>query len=544
MRWWLAVLLVPLVAGQPQLTAVVPDLPGAHDHDEAVAITSPVAWDLTGYGLTDGEDTWWFPAGSRLEAGVETWVVGNETAWAMFDGPPAHWTFDLRLGNQGDDVTLMGPGGGVDSMVYDDVMVTGQAQVLRRDDDWVTPRIHRLGESNLDRPTFTGAATLYASPDNSHEVLLGLLGQATERVHLHVYQLGLPSLVDAVAAAAERGVDVQILVEDHPVGTSREEKHEANQWLGQIVAAGGEAVRAGSVRYAFHHLKVLIADDTVALQSENWVRTGVPVDPSWGNRGWGVAVHDGAMADWFATWMAADRAAWDTEPAESASGQPVRMPAPRGAYAPIRPEWVEELHITPVISPDHTADPAQDPVLALIQDACCSIDVQQLDLRLQAANAMGWSGPDGLSYGLAEAAARGVMVRVQAAEPFHRDDTGNREVLAWLEARGVSTRELDRDGLVTLHNKGLIVDDRWVVIGSMNGNHHSRSNNREASVILDSPEAADYYGALFDADWVGASSRDWNQVARDLEEIPVSPWPMLLALMAVVWLQRCSPRFP
>ena len=101
--------------------------------------------------------------------------------------------------------------------------------------------------------------------------------------------------------------------------------------------------------------------------------------------------------------------------------------------------------------------------------------------------------------------------------------------------------ELEREGIVTLHNKGLVIDERFVVLGSMNGNHHSRSNNREAGLILEGPEVAAYYGALFQSDWVVSTPVDWGQVARDLKEVPASPWPILLALTAVARL-GCFPR--
>lgn len=545
MRLWLALLLVPLVTAQPQLSAVVPDFPGAHDNDEAVAITSPTPWDLTGYGLTDGEDTWWFPDGAVLAANQETWIVGNASAWAQYDGPPPAWTFDLRLGNGGDDVALLGPEGVVDAMVYDDGGLSGQAQVLRRDDDWITPRIHRLGESALDQPTFVANVTAYASPDSSHATLTALMDGAERRLHLHVYELLSQELVESIVAAARRGVDVQVLVEDHPVGLDADGRNAANHALERIAAAGGETYRAGSVRYGFHHLKVLVVDNAVAVQSENWVATGVPQDPSWGNRGWGAVVKDAPTADWFATWMAADRAAWDTEQASPRDApEPLRFPVASGAYRPVAPALFGNVVVQPFISPDHTANPAADPVLEAVRGARRSIDVQQLDMRLEATNRIGWAQPDGMSVALAEAAERGVSVRVQAASPFHRDDTGNREVMAWLAERGVQVGEMDRPGIVTLHNKGIIIDEQIVVLGSMNGNHHSRSNNREAGLILHSPDVAAYYTALFDSDWVGDTSIDWHQVERDLREVPLSPWPILLALTAVVCFQRCCRSSP
>ena len=543
------------------LVAVVGDVPGA-EPDGAIAIRSRTAWDLTGHGLSDGEDTWWFPDGAWLAPDETAWIVGDAAAWSAHDMPASRWTSDLWLADAGDDVALLGPAGVLDAFAYGDgdhpgiegaVSYTSEALVYRRAgpdtdhaDDWRTPRTHRLGESDLDRPTWNvPSVTAYASPDSSHGVLTGLLGGATERLHLHVYELNSPTLIDGLVAAAQRGVDVQVLIEDRPVGLSSDEDRERRAGLGRIEEAGGEAWFAGSARYRHHHLKVLVADDAVAVQSENWVPTGVPEDPSWGNRGWGVVLHSVEAADWFAAWMADDRAAWDTEPFRDHGDAPPRFPARAGAYRHVAAQTFEgPFSVSPFVSPDHTADPDEDPILALIHGAGASVRAQQLDLRIEATNPLGWHAPDGLTAGLAAAAGRGVDVSVLAAAPFRSDDDGNRPVLEWLDARGVDARELDRPGLVAMHNKALVVDDRWVALGSMNGNHHSRSNNREAGVVLDAPPVAAYFAALHDADVTGAAGRDWSVPLDDLQAIPATPVPILIGVMAVVARARCSRSSP
>ena len=132
-------------------------------------------------------------------------------------------------------------------------------------------------------------------------------------------------------------------------------------------------------------------------------------------------------------------------------------------------------------------------------------------------------------------------MRVLASAPFSSDDTDNADALAWLRERGVEGALFDRAGLV-LHNKGLVADDA-VVVGSLNGNLHSRAQNREVVLILESPEAARYFGALFDDDWEGAGApRDWSVPGQDIKGLPLAPWPILLALLGVVatWRRRWS----
>jgi cardiolipin synthase A/B len=566
----LAFLLVPGAAAAPLLVAVVPDLPGSAVGDEGFAVGSTEAFDLTGWSVTDGEGTWSFPAGTRLAAGVPLWVVGNVAAWQAHDGP-SPWLdagpSSLRLANAGDDLALLDPTGRtVDSFVWGDGQAFDPPQspglVLQRRTttsgwldtespvDWRTPRTHRIGESRLDRPTFQAdRLTLYASPDSSHAVLTTLIAGARDRLHLHVYELRSMDLVDALVAAkdAHPSLDLQVLVDGNPVGMTLAERHGSADALRRIQAVGGRAVLAGNGRYDDHHLKVLVADDAVAVQSENWVPSGVPADRSWGNRGWGVVVHHAEAADWFAAWMQADRDAWDAAEFDLASFDPtftppLRASARSGPYGPaVTPRMVPgPIAVTPIVSPDHTFDPASDPVAAVAAAARHRLLVQQMDLSLRARNTLGWASSDPLTDAVVAATLAGTDVRVLAAAPFAADDTGNADALAWLRDRGVEGRVLDREGLSTLHNKGLVADG-VVVVGSMNGNHHSRSENREVVLLVESSVAADYFTALFEADW-GAPRppRDWSVPGQDLRGLPVAPWPTLLALAAVVWIRRWS----
>ncbi|HJQ92979.1 MAG TPA: phospholipase D-like domain-containing protein, partial [Candidatus Thermoplasmatota archaeon] len=148
-------------------------------------------------------------------------------------------------------------------------------------------------------------------------------------------------------------------------------------------------------------------------------------------------------------------------------------------------------------------------------------------------NALGWSGGDPLADAMVASHAAGARVRVLAAAPFSSDDSGNSEALAWLGARGVDGAVFDRAGLV-LHNKGFVADG-VVVVGSLNGNLHSRAQNREVALVVESPAAADHFSGLFEADWERAGPpRDWSVPGQDIKGLPLAPWPILLAVLGVV----------
>ncbi len=578
MRWLLALLLLPTVAAHPLLVGAVPDLPGSLPGDEGFAVGCPEACDLTGWTLSDGEGTWAFPNGTRLDAGATLWVAGDLATWASFKGfQPAiglasgRLSGDLILANGGDGIELRDPTGhAVDAFAWGDKTVAGMSGAIAKTSpglvylrdrvggawvdtdraaDWATPREHRIGESSLDRPTFTvPSLTLYSSPDSSFGVLTALVAGSSQRLHLHVYELRSAALVDALVAAktAHPALDLQVLVDADPVGQSASERHATADALRRITALGGHAWLAGNGRYDDWHLKVLVADEAVAVQSENWVDSGVPEDPSTGNRGWGAVVPGAEAAGWFASWMAADRASWDVQPFNLTRYDPLysgwdRPAAPRtGAYGPRVPAVTLQgpLTVTPLVAPDHTQDPRADPLAALVTSATTRVEAQQLDLATGAKNGIGWSGPDPFLSSLEASARRGVTVRVQAAAPFASGDAGNQPALDELAAAGAATSVLDRAGIATLHNKGLLVDDR-VVLGSMNGNHHSRSANREVDLVLQGPGAAAFFRGLFDGDWEGRGAPpDAGVVGRDLHGIPAAPVPTLLVLLLVVAVGR------
>lgn len=554
--------LVPVGLGQPLLVGVVPDLPGPAVGGEGFAVGAVGDVNLAGHQVTDGERTWTFPA-HNLNAGGIVWVVGNVSDWRAHDGPEPVLAMEppLQLGNDGDDLHLLAPDGReLDAMAYgdrtpDNPLPGGTIVLLRdgprggwvdtdRDADWSTPRVHRIGESRLDQPTFQVAnITLYASPDTSFATLAALIAGSSQRLHLHVYELRSPDLVDLLVAARTRhpNLDLAVLVDGNPVGQSAEERHQTAEALHRIQQAGGQAVLAGNGRYDDHHLKVLVADDAVAVQSENWVATGVPRDPHWGNRGWGAILHDANAAQWFAQWLADDRAAWDSTPFDLATYDPTFTPPPRrdprtGDYGPLRPALhiAGPVSVTPLVSPDHTQDPRIDPVAALLDDATHGIVAQHLDLARTARNDVGWQSPDPWFAALQRAAQRGVDVQVQLATPFSADDTGNALALADLAQAGAATGTLDRPGLATLHNKAFTIDGRLVVLGSTNGNHHARSENREVSLLLHSATAATWAQDLATSDWdPPAKPRDWSVPGQDLRGVPAAPWPILLALLGV-----------
>ncbi len=75
----------------------------------------------------------------------------------------------------------------------------------------------------------------------------------------------------------------------------------------------------------------------------------------------------------------------------------------------------------------------------------------------------------------------------------------NRRVADWLneqaDAEGLplQAKLAQPDGYEKIHAKGVIVDERHVVVGSLNWNNHSARENREVAVVLHGEAAGAYY---------------------------------------------------
>jgi phosphatidylserine/phosphatidylglycerophosphate/cardiolipin synthase-like enzyme len=54
------------------------------------------------------------------------------------------------------------------------------------------------------------------------------------------------------------------------------------------------------------------------------------------------------------------------------------------------------------------------------------------------------------------------------------------------------------------HNKGVVIDGETVVLGSKNFWPASISAIRDAGLVLERKEIAQYFGPIFDADWNGS----------------------------------------
>lgn len=116
---------------------------------------------------------------------------------------------------------------------------------------------------------------------------------------------------------------------------------------------------------------------------------------------------------------------------------------------------------------------------------------------------------------LASAAGRGISVRVLAelrsGGPLPEQAAATR----YLAERGVEVRWDSPD--VTLHAKFLVVDRRWVVVGSTHWTATALTRSVQLDLAIESEELGAAFGSFFDLLWEGR--------LKVTPKLPPEPWP-------------------
>lgn len=411
-------------------------------------------------------------------------------------------------------------------------------------DRWFTLRTLAAGQTFLTYPsyTFTGNITAYSMPDSAYSVLSGLIDGAVSSIDLNLYEFHLAQLKDKLVSARQRGVAVRLFLEGGPVGGLVDQ----GKWVAQELHNAGVQVRfivnetssSRYQRYAYDHAKYAVVDGTkVFVQSENWKVTGVPVDQSAGNRGWGVVIDHGSYAAFLKSvfdhdWNPGMPDSFPFTPGDAKYGGPSAgfvpdTAVPTGAYvSPFASKIFYGTHtITPVVTPEHGLLETKG-ILGLLKSATKTLYVEQLYIHKYwgASTCSTTACPNLFLEEVINAARRGVKVRVLLDGAFldpsdPKDNTHTRDYINSIavsegldmEARVVS---LSTTKLEKVHNKGLIVDGARTLVSSINWSENSPENNREMGVIIDNAGIADFYTDLFFYDWYDGNPVKWITISE------------------------------
>jgi len=538
--------------------------------------------EVGGWQITDLEGAIIFPSLTGMDAGGCLYLAYNATAFydETFQRADFEYGVDsdstpnmietyrmLKLSNVGDevilkdekgdivDVVIYGISDAVDGWIGAPVEDVREGVILERDrdettgkygdtdsaEDWNDFRVYGVGQSHFSYETFgfEGDVTVFTSPDSSFTAIAGAVDNASESICLNLYQFHNFYLMDHIIYAIERGVEVKMMLEGGPVnGIADEERYIADQ----TVAAGGyvrfmisDGDRGIHDRYAFNHAKYAIIDDEMTIvTSENWKNTGVPINNTFGNRGWGIIINNSDTADYWSSvfvedWKPASKDSFPFTPDDPIYGNKYGSPPPdfvpdrtilTGNYtSPFYSEIVSgKFNVSPVLSPDTSLLETKS-IIGMIKGADDSVYVEQLYIRNWGTHAD--PEPNPLLEAVINASRRGCEVKILLDSVYegkngviveYLNDVAADENLN-LEAKLIDNAPI---GLNKTHNKGVIVDRRKVLISSINWNENSARNNREAGLIIENEDVAEFYTNVFFYDW-------WNDAFHPRASFTYSP---------------------
>jgi phosphatidylserine/phosphatidylglycerophosphate/cardiolipin synthase-like enzyme len=421
-------------------------------------------------------------------------VVYGETEYA-----PAGW--------EGAPIPSSGAG-----VVLKRTQIQGKPVDTNTASDWIHPRIYGIGQSEFtpQKISFTGEITTFVSPDSSYQAITNELRKATHSIHMNMYEFTNLALCNELIDALTRNISVTLLLEGSPVGGLDERE----KFIVNRLAANGGIIRFlvsdeendVHARYRFDHAKYLVIDEeSVIVESCNWANTGVPKDPTYGNREWGIIIQNQEIASYFL-----DVFQQDSDPTRndisSSEKMNLSLPAyyhiddsvPNGHYTPgFTPQTTTTAcTVTPVFSPDMS----EQAICDAIDSATTSIYIEQLYIYKN------WD--DAISpfvEHLINKSMQGIDVKIILDYTPEFTDTIVllNETKQYLQQYGIEVHFIHSDSspFTTVHNKGMIIDNTTTLISSINWNEVSVSRNREVGILIENTDVASYYATVFFSDW-------------------------------------------
>jgi phosphatidylserine/phosphatidylglycerophosphate/cardiolipin synthase-like enzyme len=295
---------------------------------------------------------------------------------------------------------------------------------------------------------------LIVEPDDGETPFRQAIASATSSVWVEMYLLTDTNIINALEEAANRGVDVRVLLEMHPLGGDPT----GPQRTFDTLAAAGVHMKASNTLYRFTHEKAIIVDGaTVYVMTCNLTKSALGGTSSATNREYAIVDTNADEVREAQTIFQAD---WDrTQP---------RLTDPNLLVSPMnsRPKLEQ-----------------------LLQSAKSSLIVEEEEMY-----------DADMEDQLIAAAKRGVAVQVVLPAPT--DPSAASDVPRLTQA-GIHVRYSQT---LYMHAKMIVADGARAFVGSENFSGTSLDGNRELGIIVADPVALAQLKGTFASDWGNATS--------------------------------------
>jgi cardiolipin synthase len=295
----------------------------------------------------------------------------------------------------------------------------------------------------------TNALQLFIEPEAGTAPILHAINSARQSILLEIYLITDTPVIHALQSAANRGVDVRVLLEPHPYGIS----HSSVARVMDELSSAGIAVRPTNPIFALTHAKTMIIDSQTAyIMTANFSKAALGGSSTTANR----------------EYLLADRNPTDVSAVTAIFNADWNRTTPTLADPQL------------VISPIN----ARSDLTALIQSARKTLAIEDEEMYdTSSENA------------LAQAAARGVHVEVIL--PASQSNTMGPDEQR-LSAAGVIIRH---DARLYMHAKLILADNHEAFVGSENFSAESLDKNREIGLLITDNSIIQQLVQTFSQDW-------------------------------------------
>ncbi len=319
---------------------------------------------------------------------------------------------------------------------------------------------------NLNKPNIISGSV--------EEKLIAYINAAQSSIHIAAFEFNLTAVAQALIAAKQRGVDVR-WVTDNENGLQADRQPGRGQFA--LLTDDGIEVRSDLDRAAYMHNKFWIFDRQIVWTgSTNVTRNGI-----YAQNNNVIVIRSPQLAELY-----------ESEFEEMWNGQ-------FGANSPSRlAEQSLSVNGTPIQVIFTSEDQALEPfIIPLVQNAQTSVYF------------LAFSFTD---YPLADAMIQRYLRGVDVAGVF--ETFGSQTDAAELRTLFCAEVPVRQDGNKGfMHHKVIIVDERYVVTGSLNFSTRAETANDENVIILDNPEIARRYVEEFERIWSQGNDVDAAQMA-------------------------------
>jgi len=305
--------------------------------------------------------------------------------------------------------------------------------------------------------------------------LIDKINAAQTSIHIASFEFDLTPVAEALIAAKQRGVDVRWVTDDEN-GLEADEEPGHGQFA--MLESAGIEVRSDD-RTALMHNKFWIFDGSAVWTGS----TNITVNGIFKQNNNAIYIRSSRLA---AIYEAEFQEMWN------------------GEFGPRSPSQLANQSVTVNGTPIKVVFTSEDP--ALEQAIIPIVGNARSSVRF-----MAFSFTD---YPLAKAMIDRAAAGVDVAGVFEKvgSETQYAE-LRTLQCAGVPVRQ---DGNPSfLHHKVIVVDQRFVVTGSLNFSTSAEESNDENVIIIDNPEIASLYIQEFERVWAQGTDPDPADIQCD-----------------------------